>query len=69
MTIRFNLTTTTTGWVGLGLSTSGVMTGSDMYMCYNQSGNANCTDRYATGSMLPKLDTALGGNSSILNVS
>ena len=58
MTIRFNLTTTTTGWVGLGLSTSGVMTGSDMYMCYNQSGNANCTDRYATGYSVPGLDTA-----------
>jgi len=48
--------TNTTGWIGLGISSHGHMMNSDIYMCYNQSNKANCTDRYAVEMALPKLD-------------
>ena len=66
-TITFNVTASTTGWVGLGLNSVPLMTGADMYTGWVNDANGNVTllDTFSTGQVIPVQDAT----SNIYNVS
>ena len=67
--IQFNLDVATTGWVGIGFSTNGMMANSDMILCYiNKNSLPNCTDRFASGRNVPELDTLLSGTDNLESI-
>jgi hypothetical protein len=66
--INITLDCKTTGWVGFGLSDTGMMPGSDLTICYVSSQSiATCVDGYAQGYSFAK-DDAIGGTNDITNV-
>jgi len=67
--IRFILDVKTAGWAGLGISSTGTMVNSDMFMGYIQKdGKAVINDRYSTLQVEPQLDTVLGGKDDLINI-
>jgi hypothetical protein len=65
-TITFDLDVGVTGWVGLGFSQDGYMANSDMIMSYiDNAGQAQVSDRWASGRSTPDLDTSLNGTSDL----
>jgi len=70
-TITFTCDVGTTGWIGMGFSTGGKMTNSDMYMGYIDGSGKVIFDDYYNKSkdLAPSLDTSFGGASNISNVS
>jgi hypothetical protein len=67
--ITFNMDVGTAGWIGLGFSKDGLMTGSDIIIGYiDSNGKPIVTDRHAIGRYLPPLDTDLGGSSDLTNI-
>jgi len=66
-TITFSLTTTSSvGWVGVGLNSAAQMQGADMYLGYvTSTGTAVVVDAYASvGHVRPTPDNSLGGGAS-----
>ncbi|CAH1265386.1 Hypp3173 [Branchiostoma lanceolatum] len=57
-TITFEAQVQTTGFIGLGFSPNGGMTGSDVIIGWVKDGQAYLTDRYAEGYFLPRLDAS-----------
>ncbi|XP_078677954.1 DBH-like monooxygenase protein 1 [Branchiostoma floridae x Branchiostoma belcheri] len=57
-TITFEAHVQTTGFIGLGFSPNGGMTGSDVIIGWVKDGQAYLTDRYAEGYFLPRLDAS-----------
>ena len=57
--IHFDITVSTTGWVGLGFNTAPSMAGADMYTGWINDTNGNVTllDTYSTGQSIPTIDT------------
>ncbi|MDH5631809.1 MAG: DOMON domain-containing protein [Gammaproteobacteria bacterium] len=53
--ISFQISCTTTGWVGMGINPSGSMTGADIVMGYVTTG-ATVEDMHATGFFAPTTD-------------
>jgi hypothetical protein len=61
---------TSTGWVGIGWNTKGGMPNTDMVVGWlDSTGAAVALDTWATKRDIPTVDTALGGDSYLLNVS
>ncbi|CAH1269899.1 MOXD1 [Branchiostoma lanceolatum] len=54
--IEFEAQVQTTGWVGLGLSPNGGMSGSDIVIGWVKDGKAHLTDRYADANAQPAMD-------------
>lgn len=55
--VLIQITAETTGWVGLGVSPNGAMTGADIIVAWvDSSGSGHIEDRYGTGNTLPPLD-------------
>lgn len=68
--ITLNLDAETTGWVGIGFSKDGMMSGSDMIMCFiDKNSQAQCSDRYSSDRKTPQLDSNLNGKSNLEKVS
>eukprot|EP00058_Branchiostoma_floridae_P016323 XP_002601811.1 hypothetical protein BRAFLDRAFT_279157 [Branchiostoma floridae] len=57
-TITFEAQVQTTGYIGLGFSPNGGMTGSDVIIGWVKDGQAYLTDRYAEGYFQPRLDAS-----------
>ena len=67
--IKFELDVKTTGWVGLGISPTGTMINSDMFIGYIQKdGKTIMNDRFSTSHLVPSLDTDLGGKDDLTDV-
>ncbi|PRP76058.1 ferric reductase-like transmembrane protein [Planoprotostelium fungivorum] len=60
-TIHFDMSATTTGWVGIGLNSQNMMQGADMMVGWVDNGNVVLLDQYATGRSLPQNDADNGG--------
>lgn len=61
---------TSTGWVGIGWNTKGGMPNTDMVVGWlDSTGAAVALDTWATKRDIPTVDTALGGDSYLFNVS
>jgi hypothetical protein len=67
--INITLDCATIGWVGFGISDTGLMPNSDLVICYitADSGIATCNDGYANGNTFSK-DESMGGSSDINKV-
>jgi len=75
-TITFSLQTTYNGYIGLGISNTGVMHDSDFVIGWidSSTGEVQISDRYSdpssiTGEILPLNDTSLGGFDNLFNIS
>nr|XP_018667095.1 DBH-like monooxygenase protein 1 isoform X3 [Ciona intestinalis] len=55
--ITLELHGNTTGWIGMGFSPNGAMTGADMFVGWVASGTAYITDRHGVGNTFPPKDT------------
>jgi hypothetical protein len=67
-TIVISIKSTALGWIGLGFSDTGVMSGSDLIICYLEpTGRPVCKDSFGDGhDIIP--DTNLSGSDNIRNV-
>ncbi|XP_078495984.1 DBH-like monooxygenase protein 1 homolog [Ciona intestinalis] len=55
--ITLELNVKTLGWIGVGISSAGAMTGSDIFVGWVKNGKAFLTDRHATANAFPPKDT------------
>ncbi|WP_411022951.1 DOMON domain-containing protein, partial [Salmonella sp. s51228] len=53
----FQMTTTSAGWIGFGISRDRFMPQSEVYICYVGSGTAKLQSRYTTGRSQPPENT------------
>jgi hypothetical protein len=69
--INITINCATTGWVGFGLSDTGLMPNSDLVICYVYNLKDNllptCYDGYAKGYTFSK-DESLGGTNDLVNI-
>ena len=70
LTINVDLDVETIGWVGLGISTQGQMSNSDVIMCYYSSTSSTgiCVDGWADSRNAPPSDVSLGGSDNLSGV-
>ncbi|PRP77239.1 hypothetical protein PROFUN_13622 [Planoprotostelium fungivorum] len=67
--ITFNITAQTTGWVGIGFNSVGLMGGADITTSWITNNAVTIFDAYATMEAQPQPDTKSGGSNDVSAVS